>query len=98
METDGDSWVFRREPRIKEPIASLGRVTESGIPYLSPQIQLLYKADHLDIERNNLDFKSTLPLLNHYKASWLVKCLERRYPGHEWIAPLNQRIGDEKQT
>lgn len=94
METDGDSWVFRREPKITGPISSLGRITKSGIPYLSPQIQLLYKANNLQIDRNNADFKNTLPHLNYEEATWLRRCLERCYPGHEWISKLSQRMKD----
>ena len=98
METDGDSWVFRREPTITGPISSLGRIAKSGIPYLSPQIQLLYKANNLQINRNNADFKNTLPFLNYEEAAWLRQSLELCYPGHEWISKLSQRMKALNQT
>ena len=62
MEVRDDSWIFRRDPLISGLIASLGRISQSGIPYLSPEIQLLYKADNLEIDRNNADFKAAVSL------------------------------------
>ncbi|MDE0554442.1 MAG: hypothetical protein OXI24_09530, partial [Candidatus Poribacteria bacterium] len=60
-------------------------------------IQLLYKANNLQIDRNNTDFKNTLPFLNYEEAAWLRRCLELCHPGHEWIPKLSQRMKDLKQ-
>ena len=45
-EADGDTWVFRRLPTIRRSLAEGIRRTPDGIPYLAPEIQLLYKARH----------------------------------------------------
>jgi hypothetical protein len=37
-------WVFRRQPDIRLPLGVAVRRTSAGLPYLSPEIQLLYKA------------------------------------------------------
>ena len=42
--TDGGQWVFKRDHAIRGPLESFGRRTPSGIPYICPHIQLLYKA------------------------------------------------------
>ena len=55
LDTRNDSWVFRRDPRITGPIAALGRTTDSGIPYLSPEIQFLYKARRETLGKDDAD-------------------------------------------
>ncbi len=40
-EDAGGDWVFRRDPRIRRPRRTLEGLTETGIPYLAPEIQLL---------------------------------------------------------
>lgn len=55
-EAQGDEWVFRRLPTIRMPLSSAIRHTADGMPYLTPEIQLLYKSrlprakDHDDFE------------------------------------------------
>ena len=43
-ETNGDKWRFRRDIRISSPIKEFSNYTSEGIPYVSPEIVLLYKA------------------------------------------------------
>ena len=40
--TEGDEWVYRRDPMVRRPLANVGRVTADGIPYLAPEIVTLY--------------------------------------------------------
>ncbi|HET9116524.1 MAG TPA: amino acid transporter [Pseudonocardiaceae bacterium] len=44
-DSDNNNWRFRRNPAIIRPIESIGRHTTSGVPYLDPTIQLLFKAN-----------------------------------------------------
>ena len=75
------------EPRIAE--AHLGRRTDSGIPYLAPEIQLLYKAKAGTLAKDDADFEVALPLLGADARRWLLACLERRFPGgHGWVERL----------
>lgn len=43
-DSDGSHWVSRRDPRIRMSLADTRRVSPSGIPYLAPEVQLLYKS------------------------------------------------------
>ncbi len=43
METANGRWVFRRDPGITLPLDRIG-LERDGIPYLAPEIPLLYKA------------------------------------------------------
>jgi hypothetical protein len=38
---EGDEWVYRRDPKVRKPLAKLGVVVD-GIPYLAPEIAQLY--------------------------------------------------------
>ncbi len=42
-ERDGEDWVFRRDARIRRPVASLTWAMD-GVRYLTPEVQILYKA------------------------------------------------------
>jgi hypothetical protein len=41
VDTTDDQWFFRRDARIRRPLATMGHRTYEGIPYLAPEIQLL---------------------------------------------------------
>lgn len=69
-EADGDHWVSRRDVRISRPIAEIGDRTEEGVPYLRPEIQLLYKA-RARRPRDDVDFTAILPRLDGSQCRWL---------------------------
>jgi hypothetical protein len=39
-EADDETWVYRRELRIRRPISTAVRQSPEGLPYLAPEIQL----------------------------------------------------------
>jgi hypothetical protein len=91
LDTQGDSWVFRRDPTITGPIAALGATTESGIPCLRSEIQLLYKAKAEPLAKDDADFKACAPFLEPAAREWLLSCLKKRFPsGHKWISLLEE--------
>jgi hypothetical protein len=47
-ETVGDRWVYRRDPRVSTPLREIGLKTADGIPYLAPEVQLLFKSNRPD--------------------------------------------------
>ncbi|MFG3225163.1 nucleotidyltransferase domain-containing protein [Kitasatospora sp. NPDC048194] len=86
---DGEDWVSRRDSRVRRPLAQLGQVTCTGIPYLSPEVQLFYKAKNVR-EKDQLDFDRVLPRLDAGQRAWLVGALELALPGHDWLSRLNR--------
>jgi hypothetical protein len=84
-EHDAGTWWFRRDPAITMPVADVGRI-ESGVPYLRPEIVLLYKS-RLDRERDTADFERTLPKLDDAARARLAAWLADDHP---WRA----RLGD----
>jgi hypothetical protein len=41
---DGEHWVFRRDRRVRRPVVEAIEFSSDGIPYLAPEIVLLFKA------------------------------------------------------
>ncbi|MET7643475.1 amino acid transporter [Streptomyces sp. NPDC005426] len=84
---DGD-WVFRRDPRIRLPLDRLGRVSGDGVPYLAPEVQLLYKARSRR-PKDERDFEAVLPVLDDDRRSWLTETITlAEGAGHPWAARL----------
>jgi hypothetical protein len=86
--SDGDTWICRRDPAIRLPYDQLIEWTDDGIAYGRPEIILLFKAKHLEVEKNQADFEAVLPRLDAARRAWLSDALERAHPGHEWLAKL----------
>lgn len=85
---DGDMWVFRRDERIRRPYREVVTHTEGGIPYLCPEVNLLFKAKWSDLEKNQHDFAAVLPLLEPARRRWLCESLTIVHPDHAWLAEL----------
>jgi hypothetical protein len=81
---DGDTWICRRDPRIRRPGSEVITHTADGIPYQRPEVALLFKAKHTR-EKDQLDFENVLPLLSPDARAWLTDALELVHPGHPWI-------------
>lgn len=79
-------WVYRRDESIRRPMEE-ALWTREGIPYLRPEIQLLYKAAGLRA-KDQTDFEVTAPLLDAESRNWLRTQLVRTLPGHPWTAAL----------
>jgi hypothetical protein len=84
---DGDIWICRRDRRIRLPYEQIIVTSPDGIPYLVPEIVLLFKAKH-DRAKDHADFASVLPLLHPTRRAWLAAALARVHPGHRWIKAL----------
>jgi len=80
-------WVCRRDENITLPYDQIIRHDGTGIPYLAPQIVLLFKAKAAR-PKDQADLAGALPLLTPAERSWLATTLRRVHPGHEWLARL----------
>jgi hypothetical protein len=88
-ESAGDRWLFRRDPTVSLPIADIGGRTNEGVPFLAPEIVLLYKAKQRR-PHDELDLAVTLPTLSDRQRTWLGGAIELVHPGHPWLAVFNQ--------
>ncbi len=86
---DGDTWICRRDERIRMPYAQLIERTPEGIPYGRPEIVLLFKA-RAAREKDDDDFAAVLERLEPRRRRLLAELLETVHPGHRWLARLDR--------
>ena len=86
-ERHGDEWQYRRDPQVTLPLAELGLMTKDGIPYLRPEVALLYKAGS-DSDDADADLAVVLPKLGIGPRCWLAGALDVWQPGHRWMERL----------
>ncbi|MFC4147736.1 nucleotidyltransferase domain-containing protein [Micromonospora mangrovi] len=85
---DGDTWICRRDARLRLPYAELIRRDPQGVPYLRPEVVLLFKAKALR-DKDRVDFDAVLPLLSTPQRRWLDDALALVHPAHEWRRQLS---------
>jgi hypothetical protein len=85
---DGDVWICRRDARIRRPFADIVERDADGIPFLAPEIVLLFKAKATR-EKDRADFAGVLPLLGADRRQRLDGWLALVHPTHPWRAALS---------
>jgi hypothetical protein len=86
-EAENEHWIYRRQKQIQRPLDTAILRTSQGIPYLAPEIQLLYKS-HRARKQDHADFEHIAPKLDQAGREWLRNCLQRTDPDHPWLAVL----------
>jgi GNAT superfamily N-acetyltransferase len=88
-ERESDEFVFRRNSHIRAPV-SRTFVTRSGdgIPFLAPEIVLLYKSKNATDSKEQLDFVNALDSLGTEVRQRLSDALTIIDPGHPWLVAL----------
>jgi len=43
-ESEGKSWIYRRDREVSLPLSEVGLHTPDAVPYVAPQIELLFKS------------------------------------------------------
>jgi len=83
--SEGETWICRRDERIKLRYADVIEWTDDGVPYGRPEIVLLFKAKHSDRPKDEADFTAVLPRLDPLRRRWLVAALQLVHPAHPWL-------------
>ena len=84
---DGETWICRRDERIRLSYDQLIERTTDGIPYGCPEVVLLFKAKQARA-KDDADFAAALPYLGPERRRWLADALELVHPGHRWLKGL----------
>ncbi|MFE7929233.1 nucleotidyltransferase domain-containing protein [Streptomyces sp. NPDC057456] len=84
---EGETWICRRDEGLRLPYDAIIARTADGIPYLVPELVLLFKAKATR-PKDQADFDGTLPLLGRARRDRLGEWLDRVHPGHPWLAEL----------
>jgi hypothetical protein len=81
-----DDWIYRRDPRIRRRLAQIVWRSD-GIPYLTAEIQLLFKSKTLR-PKDDRDLADSLPHLSTPQRIWLRQSLQLSDPGHPWLGVI----------
>jgi hypothetical protein len=87
-ESDDRDFLFRRDPAITLPLDRAIVRSPGGLPFLAPEIVLLYKSNEPESPRDHHDFESVLPALPEPASCWLAHALARLRPQHPWLSRL----------
>ena len=85
-------WICRRDESLRLSYDAIIERTADGIPYLVPELVLLFKAKAAR-SKDQADFDGVLPLLSRVRRDALGGWLERVHPGHPWLAELAELAG-----
>ncbi len=85
-EHTGDDWLYRRDLEIRRRLGDL-TFTRDGIPYLVPEVQLLFKSKS-PRPKDQADFDAAAPQLRGPQREWLAAAIGRDEPNHPWLALL----------
>ena len=80
-EEDAGTWWYRRDPRVRLPVAELGLVTETGVPFVRPDVVLLFKSSAPE-PHDQADLEAVLPALDAEARDLLRGWLPA---GHPWL-------------
>lgn len=84
---DEDVWVFARDTRIRVDGDELVSRTREGVPFVRPDVALLFKAK-APRPKDEADFAAVLPLLGEEHRAWLAAALALVHPDHHWLEQL----------
>lgn len=87
LDTERGRWVCRRDRRVGGPVCRFGRRDGAGVPYVAPEVQLLFKARE-PRPQDEEDFAVALLRLDAAARRWLGAALGIVSPDHPWLPRL----------
>lgn len=91
-ELDGGVWRYRRDPSIIQDVSRIGLRSEGGIPFLAPELVLLFKSKNTtgkERSKDQADFDQICSTLAPERQAWLRWTLLALNPSHPWIERLS---------
>jgi Aminoglycoside-2''-adenylyltransferase len=83
----GGDWICRRRQEIRLPYDEVIERTANGIPYVRPEVALLFKAKAAR-PKDEEDLNDVLPLLAPSRRALLHSWIALVHPGHAWLERL----------
>lgn len=81
----GDELVLDQRKGIRRKLSE-AILLSGGIPYLAPEVVLLYKASDWENPGYQLDFAQIYPCLKESQRAWFAQGMKQLYPeGHPWM-------------
>lgn len=88
---DGGVWRYRREPAIIRHMSRVGLRSDDGIPFLAPELVLLFKSKNTsgrERSKDQADFEEAYTKLEPERRAWLRWALTAVEPSHAWVEQL----------
>lgn len=88
---DQKVWHYRREAIISRSVERIGLRTGGDIPFLAPELVLLFKSKNTsgrERPKDQADFERVFPHLEPERRAWLIWALMVTDPANLWIEPL----------
>lgn len=83
---DETEWVYRPDQRIRRSWDRAVLWTPWGLPYLAPELQLLFKSRD-PRPKDHLDARQVIPLLDPDQHTFLADHLDDDHPWRQQVAP-----------
>jgi hypothetical protein len=80
-------WIYRRDASVKRPWETAVLRTRSGVPYLAPELQLLFKSKDLR-SKDHADAERVIPTLDHRERAFLAVHLVADHPWHRFLTSV----------
>jgi len=91
---NGEDFLYARNHDVKMKLKAV-ILKSKDIPYLAPEMVLLYKSTADSEAAYQLDFENTLPKLSNEQLCWLKNALCTMFPkGHRWRNAIKVAIPD----
>jgi hypothetical protein len=87
-ESSESEWRFRRNLDIARPLSMIRLLSDIDVPFLAPEIVLLYKAKN-PRSKDEDDFHRVCSLVDKERQVWLKQAITVCHPGHHWLAELD---------
>jgi aminoglycoside-2''-adenylyltransferase len=84
-----DEWVYRRDARVRLPLSRTFH-SAGDIPYLAPEIVLLFKS-RTPAPKDDVDLQVALPHLDDAQAMWLRNAIVTTGGESRWLELLLRR-------
>jgi aminoglycoside-2''-adenylyltransferase len=85
----GSVWICRRDPTIVLDLDEVYELTDDGIPYVIPEIVLLFKA-RARRAKDEIDFANLVEVLPAHRRHRLASWLDRLDVQHPWSEALRR--------
>lgn len=88
---DDQLWRYRRNPTIIRSRERMSLVTPGGLPFLAPELVLLFKSKNTsgkERKKDQDDFERVHPHLEAERRAWLYWALAATDPEHPWLRML----------
>lgn len=86
-DTSNGHWVFRRNPTVTRAVDVFGGKTGDGIPYVAPEVLLLFKAKNRRPKAQQ-EFDAVASKLQPESREWLRAAIAATHPEHPWLTGL----------